>query len=85
MKRFAKAKIASCLLVMSLTALTSCGGSGIQPEKRVQDAVKEAMTLSRDELMKKAAEEIGGNQMKFVGTSSRFKKAIASFRTELTK
>ena len=87
MSKLNKAFLATTLLISAATAVTACSGtaSGIQPEDRVVSAVNEAMTLSREDLFKKAAEEIGGNELKFVGTSSRFKKAISAFRTELTK
>ena len=67
--------------------MTGCGGnSGVEQIKETnKEIIAEAQTLSRDELMKKAAEEIGGGTLKFIGTSSRFKNAIDAFKAELSK
>ena len=73
----------SLALIGTVAGLSSCGGTG--DSSRVKDAVKDAMSLSRDDLFKKAADEIQGNTMKFIGTSSRFKKAIDAFKAELVK
>jgi hypothetical protein len=48
-------------------------------------AVKDAEGLSQDALFAKAAEEIQDGTLKFIGTSSRFKGAIDSFKAELAK
>jgi hypothetical protein len=79
------------LMLVALTALTavglaSCGNSqGDDLGKAVREVAAQAETMTRDELFQKAADEIQGNTMKFIGTSSRFKKAIPSFKEELTK
>ena len=66
MSKLNKAFLATTLLISAATAVTACSGaaSGIQPEDRVVSAVNEAMTLSREDLFKKAAEEIGGKRIK---------------------
>lgn len=68
-------------------AMTACGGGNQDtPEKaRNREVIAEAQTLSRDDLFKKAAEEIGGDTLRFIGTSSRFKNAIDGFKAELSK
>lgn len=72
--------------LISTCIMTSCGKSEAQLQKENNKAViEEAQKLSRDELFKKAAEEIGSGELKFIGTSSRFKKAIDSFKEELAK
>lgn len=76
---------ASVMLLSSLASLASCGGNDIGEVSEVQKVVNEAMTLSREDLFKKAAEELGDGTMKFIGTSSRFKNAIDSFKEELAK
>ena len=76
---------ASVMLLSSLASLASCGGNGTGEVSEVQKVVNEAMTLSREDLFKKAAEELGDGTMKFIGASSRFKNAIGSFKEELAK
>lgn len=76
------------LLLVSVAALgcfglASCGET--VENDAVKTVVKEAEGLSRDELFQKAADEIKGGTLKFIGTSSRFKKAIESFKGELAK
>ena len=67
-------------------AMTGCGNTGTSEIKETnQNVIKEAQSMSRDELMKKAADEIGGGTLKFIGTSSRFKNAIDAFKAELSK
>ncbi len=58
------------MLVMSMTG---CGGKEEDTQKTaVQIAIEEAQTLSRDELFKKAAEELGDKgQLKILATTSR--------------
>lgn len=80
------------LALSSLAALASCGGdnsSKTDGEKtRVELAVEDAMTLTRDELFKKAAEELGtSGKLKFLATTSRGGKDIAknAFINELKK
>ena len=91
MKRISKSLICSLVAVTSLAlGTTSCKtdkNTNIDTARRDKTVavVKEAEGLTRDELFQKAADEIQGGTMKFVGTSSRFKKAIASFKAELTK
>ncbi|MBO8427582.1 MAG: hypothetical protein IAC58_03415 [Firmicutes bacterium] len=72
--------------VLCAFTMTSCNGGKTDEIKATnQEIIAQAETLTRDELMKKAAEEIGGGTLKFIGTSSRFKNAIDAFKAELTK
>lgn len=76
----------SLLTVICTCAMTACGGGGVSEIKENnKNIVAEAQTLSRDDLFKKAAEEIGSGKLKFIGCSSRFKKAIDPFKAELAK
>jgi hypothetical protein len=56
-------------------------------DAKVLAAVKDAMTLSRDELMKKAAQELGNNQVRVYAVTSRGGKSAAlnKFKEELKK
>ena len=72
--------------IICACTMTACGGNANDEIKNTnKEIISEAQTLSRDDLFKKAAEEIGGGQLKFIGTSSRFKNAIDGFKAELTK
>ena len=83
------------LFTLSATIICACtmtacgGGSGNGANDGIKNTNKEiiaeAQTLSRDALFEKAAEEIGGGTLKFIGTSSRFKNAIDGFKAELAK
>ncbi len=86
MKKVKSLLVASVGILGAIASLPSCGSStsGTVGEE-VRKVVAECETLTRDELFQKAADEIQGGKLKFIGTSSRFKKAIASFREELTK
>ena len=76
----------SAALICACT-MTACGGGNENDDIKNtnKDIISEAQSLTRDELFKKAAEEIGGGTLKFIGTSSRFKNAIDGFKTELSK
>jgi len=68
-------KIGGLLLVsatvFSVLALAGCGKK-FKPDQRVLDAVKDAETLSHDDLFKKAAEELGtSGKLKILATTSR--------------
>ena len=72
--------------IICACTMTACGGSANDAIKDTnKDIIAEAQTLSRDELFKKAAEEIGSGTLKFIGTSSRFKNAIDGFKAELAE
>ncbi len=58
-------------LLLSAGALASCGNSDSANRKKVEAAVADAENLTRDELMKKAAVELGTNEFKFLATTSR--------------
>ena len=61
----------SSVAASSATASSAAASSAV-PETAVQKAVKEAMTLSRDELMKKAAAELGEKgKLKVLAVTSR--------------
>ncbi|MFA6861495.1 MAG: hypothetical protein WCR56_03850 [Bacilli bacterium] len=92
MKKINKSLICSVMAVASLAfSATSCGttatSNNIDTERRNKtvEVVKQAEGMTSDELFQKAADEIQGGTLKFVGTSSRFKNAIDSFKAELTK
>lgn len=76
----------SLLTVICTCAMTACGGGGVKDiQENNKSIIKEAEGLTRDALMEKAANEIGDGTLKFVGCSSRFKKAIDPFKAELAK
>lgn len=77
-------KLILSLLALSATAvLAGCGeaGGGQQPAEltEVQKVVKEAETLSRTELFKKAAAELGSKTFHWLATSSRGGKVKGEF------
>lgn len=81
------------LLGATILALASCGGnpdggSATHEKTAAELAVEDAMTLTRDELFKKAAEELGTTgKLKFIATTSRGGKKAAKekFISELQK
>jgi hypothetical protein len=85
MKHLKHTLVVSAALFGSIVGLTSCGGDGSELGAAVKSVVEQAEKMSREDLFQKAADELGGNTMKFIGTSSRFKKAIEPFIAELTK
>src|SRR5574344_993493 len=82
-----KSKICSlaAIAVLAACGLASCGNTNQGDNDAVKAAIADAESMSRDDLFKKAAEEIGSGTLKFVGTSSRFKNSIDPFKTELAK
>lgn len=79
-------------LVSTLAVLALCGTTfsmtscGEKKNSAVEAAVKDAMTLDRDALLQKAADELAANpSFRWVGCSSRAKKAASYFRAELAK
>lgn len=72
--------------LLSTCLMASCGGNELEDLKASNlKVIEEAQKMTREDLFKKAAEEIGGGELKFVGTSSRFKNAIDPFKKELAK
>lgn len=72
--------------IICACTMTACGGSATDEAKKNNlDIIAECETLTRDQLFEKAANEIGGGTLKFIGTSSRFKNAIDAFKTALSK
>ena len=73
-------------LVSTLAVLALCGTTfsmtscGEKKNSAVEAAVKDAMTLDRDALLQKAADELQDGQFKWVGCSSRAKKAATYFQ-----
>lgn len=65
--------------VMCLSLMTSCGGG----ESEVAKVITDAETLSYEELLVKAKEEIGENTLETYGNSSQLEKALTAF-TEAT-
>jgi hypothetical protein len=82
-----KSKICTlvAISVLATCGLASCGNTNEGENDAVKTAIADAESLSRDDLFKKAAEEIGAGTLKFVGTSSRFKNSIDPFKAELAK
>ena len=76
------------VLALSASALAACtnqGQSGSKELTRVQKVVAEAETLSREDLFKKAAAEIGTQTFHWYATSSRGGKVKDKFVEELNK
>lgn len=89
-------KIIYCLSVLALSAtasLAACSSNptpesnsgGTHEPTRVEKVVREAETLSREELFKKAAEELGTKTFNWYATSSRGGKVKDKFVAELNK
>ena len=83
-------KILFCLSVLTLSAtagLSACSKQqdGGKELSRVQKVVAEAEKMSREELFKKAAEEIGSQTFHWYATSSRGGKVKKEFVAELNK
>ena len=83
----------AALVAVSMLGLVGCNGgtsstsTKSQATEKVAAAVKDAMTLDRDALMKKAAEELGTNKLKILAVTSRGGKpaALKKFHDELAK
>lgn len=75
-----KSFLTAAALVMSMSMMTGCGGS---KKSDVQKIIEDAQTLSYDELVNKAKEEVGDNTVQTYGNSSQLEKALTAF-TELT-
>ena len=72
--------ILACLMVFSCFALASCGENK-QEEKlsATQEIIKQAQTMTLEELARKAIEESNGKTFYGVGNSSRGKSALPKF------
>lgn len=70
MKNSKKTLVLAASILATCGVLVSCGGNDDNRAK-VEAAVADAQNLTRDELMKKAAEELGTNDFKFIATTSR--------------
>ena len=84
----------AALVAVSMLGLVGCNtgtpattSTTPQASEKVAAAVKDAMTLDRDALMKKAAEELGTNKLKILAVTSRGGKpaALKKFHDELAK
>lgn len=75
-----KSFLTAAALVMSLSMMTGCGGS---KKSDVQKIIEDAETLTYDELVAKAKEEVGDNTVQTYGNSSQLEKALTAF-TEAT-
>ena len=65
-----KLTMLSAAFALSVSALLACGNNQ-QSKSEVEKIVAEAQTLSRDELLKKAADELGDKTFHWLATSSR--------------
>ena len=66
-----KLTVFSAAFALSVTALVSACGQQASSKSAVEKIVEQAQTMSRDEVYKKAAEELGDNEFHWLGTSSR--------------
>lgn len=84
-------KISKSIRSLTVVAFTCLGlvgcGNDEKSENRiaVENAVKEAMKLDRDALFQKAADELQDGTFKWVGCSSRAKKAADAFKKKLVE
>lgn len=75
------------LAVTAMVSLVSCANK-FEPDAKVVEAIKDAETLSHDELFKKAADELGAKgQLRILATTSRGGKSTVKdlFISELQK
>ena len=76
-------------ILVALATLAACAtlaGCSKTEKSEVEKAIEDAETLTRDELFKKAAEELGtSGKIKILATSSRGAKAKDLFTNELKK
>lgn len=70
MKHSKKSLVLAATVLLTSGVLASCGGKD-ENRAKVEAAVADAETLTRDELMEKAANELGTNNFKFLATTSR--------------
>lgn len=85
MKNRTKFLLTAAALLGSALSLSACGG-GSTNATGVKAAVEAAQKMSRDDLYKKAAEELkDGGVCKFDSVTSRLKKGLPAFVKELQK
>lgn len=85
MKNRTKILLAAAGLIGTALSLTACGNNS-GSTTGVKAAVEAAQKMTREELYKKAAEELkDGGVCKFLSVTSRLKKGLPAFVTELQK
>ncbi len=87
MKKLLCIGLVTLLVVTALVCMVGCGNK-FEPDPKVLEAIKDAETLSHDELFKKAADELGANgQLRILATTSRGGKDTVKnlFISELQK
>ena len=71
------------LLVVSAAllggALTACAGGNGDAKTHAQEVVEQAMTMDKEELYKKAMEEVNGKTFYMIANSSRTPTAATAF------
>lgn len=88
MKKLICIALAVMLIATAAVCMVGCNGNKYQADQKVLDAIKDAETLSHDELFKKAAEELGtSGQLRILATTSRGGKDTVKnlFISELQK
>lgn len=88
MKKIGTKLLFSSVMLLSVVGMSACGSSDSGEEvygKETREIVAQAEKLDRAALFEKAANEVQDGTFKFIGTSSRFKKAIDGFKSELSK
>lgn len=86
MKKFKGLLLSAVAVLGASGVLVACGPKQeVKYGEETRKIVAEAEKMTRDELFQKAADEIGDGELKFIGTSSRFKNAIDPFKAELAK
>ena len=78
MKRFL-ALLLACVMMISCVALASCGEEKTEKLSATQEIIKQAQTMTLEELARKAIEESNGKKFYGVGNSSRGKSALPLF------
>lgn len=88
MKKLLCIGLAVMLVVTAVVCMVGCNDKKYEADPAVVAAIKDAQTLSHDELFKKAAEELGANgQLRILATTSRGGKSAVKdlFISELQK
>jgi len=80
MKKIKRILVASASMLMGVAILAGCGG---KEKSQTEKIVEEAMTMTYDELVAKAKEEVGEGTVQTYGNSSQLAKALEAF-TEAT-
>ena len=68
----------ACLMILSCVALAACGKKEVKLSA-TQEIIKQAQSMTLEELAKKAIEESNGKTFSGLGNSSRGKKALPKF------